>query len=211
MKAGKRTMPHLDDTQLVDALDGRLEAAAAAHAHACEDCRARLTEMREMLGVLAAVDVPEPSPLFWDHFPTRVNRAIDAPAAPQRWFTPARVVWGSAAAVLAVVLLLVPGAAVLNRVAPWPVLNGVESQPVLNGVEPWPVLNGVEPWPDDLDADDAWALMRIVAEEIDYEDARQIGVAPRAGSIERAAMELSESERAELARLIEQELQRTGA
>jgi hypothetical protein len=53
--------------------------------------------------------------------------------------------------------------------------------------------------------------MRIVAEEIDYEDARQIGVAPRAGSIERAAMELSDSERAELARLIERELKRTGA
>lgn len=199
-------MHHLDDAQLVDGVDGRLDAAAAAHADTCEHCRARLGATRRMLGTLAAVEVPDPSPLFWEHFPMRVSRAIDAPAAPPRWFTPARLVWGTAGVVVMVALLLIP---VLNRVAPWPVLNRVEpASATAPAGKPWP-----EPWPadDDLDADEAWALMRIVAEEIDYEDAREVGVTPRAGSIERAAMELSDSERAELARLIEQELKRTGA
>lgn len=198
-------MQHLDDTQIVDAVDGRLDAAAAAHAQTCEHCRARLAEMQGMLGLLAAVDVPEPSPLFWDHFPSRVSRAIDATAAPQRWFTPARLGWGSAAVLIVVLLLVVP-----SRLMP----PAGQDQPVEGAVHSTSTIsNPLEPWPteDDLDADDAWALMRIVAEEIDYEDARQIGVAPRAGSIERAAMELSDSERAELARLIERELKRTGA
>jgi hypothetical protein len=198
-------MRHLDDTQIVDAVDGRLDAAAAAHAQTCEHCRARLAEMQGMLGLLAAVDVPEPSPLFWDHFPSRVSRAIDATAAPQRWFTPARLGWGSAAVLIVVLLLVVP-----SRLMP----PAGQDQPVEGAVDSTSTIsNPLEPWPteDDLDADDAWALMRIVAEEIDYEDARQIGVAPRAGSIERAAMELSDSERAELARLIERELKRTGA
>jgi hypothetical protein len=202
VKARKKTMQHLDDTQLVDAVDGRLDAAAAAHAHACEHCRARVTELRQMLGALA-VDVPEPSPLFWDHFPSRVSRAIDATAAPQRWFTPARLVWSSAAALLVVALLVVPRVMPPTGEGP-PEGAGDSASAALNYSEPWPTT-------DDLDADEAWALLRIVAEEIEYEDARQIGVAPRAGSIERAAMELSDSERAELARLIEQELKRTGA
>jgi hypothetical protein len=195
-------MQHLDDTQLVDAVDGRLDEAAAAHADACEQCRARLTELRRMLGALAAVDVPEPSPLFWDHFPSRVSRAIDVPAAPQRWFTPARLVWSSAAALVVVAVLLVPRVMSPAGEGP-PEGHGDSTSTVPNSLEPWPA-------DDDLEADEAWALVRSVAEDIDYEDAHQIGVAPRAGSIERAAMELSDSERAELARLIEQELKRTG-
>jgi hypothetical protein len=198
-------MQHLDDTQLVDAVDGRLDAAAAAHAHACEQCQARLSEMRRMLGALA-VDVPEPSPLFWDHFPSRVSRAIDTTAVPQPWVTPARLVWGSAAGLVMVALLLLLPPRVMS-----PAGEGSPSDGA--GDSTSTVLNYLEPWPadDDLDADEGWALVRSVAEEIDYEDARQIGVAPRAGSIERAAMELSDGERAELARLIEQELKRTGA
>ena len=199
-------MYHLDDTQLVDAVDGRLDAATAAHAHACEQCQARLNEMRRMLGALAAVDVPEPSPLFWDHFPSRVSRAIDPTAAPQPWFTPARLVWGSAAGLVMVALLLLLAPRVMSPAGEGSPTDGA-------GDSTSTALNHLEPWPadDDLDADEAWALVRSVAEDIDYEDARQIGVAPRAGSIERVAMELSDSERAELARLIEQELKRTGA
>ncbi|MEX1126934.1 MAG: hypothetical protein WD227_09470 [Vicinamibacterales bacterium] len=196
-------MQHLDDTQLVDAVDGRLDAATAAHAEACDTCGARVTEMREALRGLAAVDVPEPSPLFWDHFPSRVSRAIDAAAAPQRWFTPARLVWGSAAALIVVLLLLLPSRVMSPAGEGRQENAGDSTSTMLNDLEPWPTS-------DDLDADEAWALMRIVAEDIDYEDARQIGVAPRAGSIERAAMELSDGERAELARLIEQELKRSG-
>lgn len=209
-------MQHLDDTQLVDAVDGRPDAAAAAHADACAQCRARLAEMRRMLGALAAVDVPEPSPLFWDHFPSRVTRAIDVPAAPQRWFTAGRLVWSSAAALVVVALLLVPRVMSPTSDEPLPdaVVNRVEpASAKAPAGEPGLVSNPLEPWSadDDLEADEAWALVRSVAEDIDYEDAHQIGVAPRAGSIERAAMELSDSERAELARLIEQELKRTGA
>lgn len=194
-------MHHLSETQIVDAVDGRLDAAAAAHLAACGPCGARVAELHELMRALPAVDVPEPSPLFWDHFPSRVSRAIDAPAAPRRWCSPAGLLWGSAAAAVIVLgLLLMP-----MRTVP------VDDAPVTAALARPSATLLADPFDDDLETDDAWALVRSVAEDLDYDDARQIGVAPRAGSIDRVALELSADERAELARLIEQELRRTGA
>ncbi len=63
----------------------------------------------------------------------------------------------------------------------------------------------------DIDTDEAWALVRTFAAEVHYDDAHAAGVVPVAGSIDRAATEMSDEERAELVRLIEDELKRTGA
>ena len=53
--------------------------------------------------------------------------------------------------------------------------------------------------------------MRSVAADLDYDAAMEAGIVPRPGAIERAAVELDDDERAELVRLIEAELKRTGA
>jgi len=185
---------HLSETQLVEAVEGRLEAASAAHVAGCQTCGTRVTELQGVMRILSDASVPEPSPLFWEHFPSRVSRAIDAPPAAAGWFLPARWAWGSVAAVTLVAVMLLLG----------PMRTAVDDE--------YPVTADVaEGLQDDLDADEAWALVRSVADGLDYEDAREAGVSPRAGSIERIAMELSADERAELARLIEQELKRTGA
>ena len=69
------------------------------------------------------------------------------------------------------------------------------------------------PNPDavDIENDEAWAIVRSFADELHYDDARDAGVVPGPGSVERAAIELSPDERAELLRIIETELKRAGA
>lgn len=196
MRERESAVRHLDDIQAIDAIDGRLDAAAAAHVSACGSCRARVDGLRGVMRTLTETGVPEPSPLFWDHFPARVNRALDAPVPSSGWFTPARLVWGSAVGVvLMLVLLLLP----------------FGTGPVEDAGDALPIAEITEPFPDDIDADEAWALVRSMADDLRYEDARDAGVVPRAGSIDRVAMELSASERAELARLIQLEMKQTGA
>lgn len=191
---------HLDDAQMVDAVDGRLDQAAAAHLASCASCESRQRTLRDVLQSVAENDsVPEPSPLFWEHFPSRVRRAIDTPPQPQGWLNPSRWVWGAAAALVVLVLLLVSAR------------QGSVVPPGNPQGDAAPQLAAVEPVPDDLDNDEAWAMVRAVAEAVDYDDVQEAGLTPRAGSVDRAASELSANERAELARLIAQELKGTGA
>jgi hypothetical protein len=58
---------------------------------------------------------------------------------------------------------------------------------------------------------DAWVALEAMAQDLDFEDAQAIGIASRPGSAERIVAELDDDERAELARLIEEEMKRNGA
>ena len=62
---------------------------------------------------------------------------------------------------------------------------------------------------DDMDADEAWSLVRSVADDLDYDAVREAGVAPASGAVDRAATELSPSEQTALVKLLEEELKRT--
>jgi hypothetical protein len=53
--------------------------------------------------------------------------------------------------------------------------------------------------------------VRTAAQDFVYEDAEAAGIAPQAGAAERAVAEMSNEERAELARLLDFEMKRTGA
>lgn len=202
------TTSHLNDAQIVEAVDGRVDPAAAAHLAGCRTCGDRVSELRSMLQSVASVDVPEPSPLFWDHFPARVSRAIEA--APQRgggggWLSASRWIWGSAAtAAVVMVLMLLP----LRRDTVAPPTGKVETPHVIVSSDSDAEVA------ESLEGDEAWDMVRSVAEETDYDEVQAGGLAPRAGSLERAAMELNSDERAELGRLVAQEIQeikRTGA
>jgi hypothetical protein len=61
-----------------------------------------------------------------------------------------------------------------------------------------------------LEEDEAWSVIRGLAAGLDDDEARAAGVAPRPGAADSIAMELSDTERAELARLIDAELKRIG-
>jgi len=201
------SMPHLDDAQMLDAVDGRADADAVSHLAACGSCRARVDELRTVMLTVGDADVPEPSPLFWDHFPVRVSRAIDASPQPRAWQSASRWLWGSASAAgVVVVMLLLPMRRDVAAPAPAPQVSDAA------------ISAAVEPAPEDYESDEAWAMVRAVAEDVDYDEVQEVGLTPRAGSVESAAMDLTAAERAELARLIEQDsrltkerLKRTGA
>ena len=78
--------------------------------------------------------------------------------------------------------------------------------PVAANDVPLPVLTL-----DDLDEDEAWAVVRAAAEDLDADAAAAAGLAPPAGSAERLAAQLTAEEQAELIRLVETELKRSGA
>jgi predicted anti-sigma-YlaC factor YlaD len=191
-------MAHLDSLQLVDALEEALPEVED-HLRQCPACRAQLDELRAALDSVRADVPPEPSPLFWNHFASRVNARIDRrdsvpAAAPERGWLPHALAWcGVLALVLAVVSIIVaptrpiapPGATAAEQLAASPAETGLEE-------------------------DEAWSVIRGLAAGLDDDEARAAGVAPRPGAADSIAMELSDTERAELARLIDAELKRIG-
>ena len=104
---------HLTPEALVDLAEGTRPESAAPHLAACAHCRAQLADLREMLPAVADAAVPEPSPLFWDHFSQRVHDAVAADAARTRGWRAVvrRFAWQRAsfepAAVLALLLVMV--------------------------------------------------------------------------------------------------------
>jgi hypothetical protein len=191
-------MRHLDDVELVDWIDRALPQSRAAHLDACAACRERADALRQELERLqtASSDVPEPSPLFWTHFSHRVHDAVcELPEPPDRaaWFRPAY--WTAAAA--AVVLAAIAIAWNVGRSAP-PADTRLASAPTESAA---PLS---DPSNINLDEDEEWALVRIMADDVQWEDAQEAGLTVSPGSAERVALELSSAERQELARLLTQ-------
>jgi len=81
---------HLSSQEFVDALDLNLAPGRHTHLAECPSCQTQLAELRVLME--AAADggaVPEPSPLFWEHFQARVRTAVEAEAAsaaPVSWW-----------------------------------------------------------------------------------------------------------------------------
>ena len=63
----------------------------------------------------------------------------------------------------------------------------------------------------DLEADEAWALVRALAEDMDEEQMDDEGVSAGAGAAERLTQRLTDAERIELARLLQEQLRLAGA
>jgi hypothetical protein len=104
---------HLTPSQFVQAAEDTLDARGAAHLGSCDECRQTVDGLRAALLDAAGVDVPEPSPLFWNGFSARVRAATAEVPAPRAWWKPASwIAIGSlsaAAIVLAVSLRTPPG------------------------------------------------------------------------------------------------------
>jgi hypothetical protein len=165
-------------------------------------------EIDAILREVGDADVPEPSPLFWDHFASRVNAAIDAPAGGRPWWQlPASLAWSAAAIVFVVAVL----GLYMVRPAHAPARESVPTAQEANRDVDATVVPATETDIVDMESDEAWAIVRSFADELAYDDAREAGVVPSAGAIEHEAAALSAAERAELVRLIENDLKRTGA
>jgi hypothetical protein len=70
-------MTHLTEAQFIDVLEAGapVDGPLASHLAVCEACQTALAELTDVLSEARAVSLPEPSPLFWDHFSRRVRAA----------------------------------------------------------------------------------------------------------------------------------------
>ena len=196
---------HLQPDELIDLAEGTRAESSATHLAECAVCRLQLEELKAMMSAAADLDVPEPSPLFWDHFSARVRQAVNAEGAPRRSFwTWPRVVIPAvsvAIAVLAVAVTLNRGSAgggttPSPTVVPAPVALPVASVDLLADLQ--------------SAGDTALTLVAELSSDMDFETARDAGLAAR-GSAEHAVTHLTGSELRELQRLLQEELARSGA
>jgi hypothetical protein len=208
-------MNHLNDVEFVDLIDGRLASARLRHAEECGACRARADGLRAALAQAADDGAWEPSPLFWDHFGSRVSEAIrnEAPIGAQErswsaWLrSPARALF-AAASVAVLMVVAVAWRATLHApaVSQTSVISTAPAAPLPGDTDAIAPDGG-----EDLDSDAAWAVVRSAADGLGWDGAHAAGLSARPGSAERIALELTAAERVELARLIQGELKRPGA
>ena len=152
----------------------------------------------EILAALREVEVPEPSPLFWDHLSKRVHDAVAAEPVPSvSWTSRFNVAWaGGIVAALAIVVL-----SVTLSVRHQPPYAGaaVSLTPVADVAA---VSNPLPPLEDDA----SWAVMGDLASEMDFEQAGAAGLSVTPGAADRALNQLSGDEQRAVVELLQQEI-----
>ncbi|HEY2152709.1 MAG TPA: hypothetical protein VGH34_18010 [Vicinamibacterales bacterium] len=196
---------HLNADQLIDLAEGASDEASAPHLSSCAACRQQLADLRAMMTTVAEVEVPEPSPLYWDHLSSRVSAAVAAEPARRSWWIGV-LSWpqllmpaASMVAVMLVVALLVNGrgsAPAVSDGSPAAAADVLPSRELLNEA-------------GSLTADPSLSLVADLAKNMDAESAGEAGLAA-SGSAEHAVVHLSDAELRELRRLLADELTHTG-
>jgi hypothetical protein len=192
-------LTHLTPQQLIDLADGVRDEASVPHLSQCDDCRAVLSDLRNTIMEAADVEVPEPSPLFWEHFSARVRGEVAREArtgAPvpfgtsiRRWWRVAVPTAAAAAIILAVVATF--------RTDP-------EQTGPAAAVAPAPIdLTSAAAGPDE---EAALALLGDLLAETTWDDVTAAGIRSGPGSLEGALYDLTSTERIELRRLLDEEL-----
>jgi len=210
-------MTHLTDLELLAIAEGNDGDGAPAHLDACGACREKLAALRDALNLAAAVEIPEPSPLFWDHFSARVQSSLqdvepgttlDQGTGWRRWGYGSPFV--KVATATAVLLLAVIASLTLRTTAPDSTTKRPDTILGTAGPAPGESTAALIGDPND-DADGAWALVRDAADDVTWDDAVASGWIVPAGSADEAALTLTAEERGELVHLLLEETKRTGA
>jgi hypothetical protein len=177
-------------------IEGTADAPARRHVEICDRCRREVTALAHVVGELRAVEMPEPSPLFWDHLSRRIGervRATDpAPAsAGDVWRWPRARAVLSVAALCALVGVLVIGA---NRQPAGPAVSR-------------PARGSGEVGLDRRNPAVAWQTVMEVASTVEWNGADPV-VLPQ-GAADRRAFELTAEERRALASLLRAEIEQS--
>ena len=180
--------PHFSPQEFVEAIEGTLVQARLDHLSACGECRAGVMELRQLVSnVEAAAPVPEPSPLFWDHFRARVREATTT--APP----PARSWWAASLGPIVGVLVGASAVALVLLLRPVP--------PVVTPDEPVTTTVIAE---SPLD-EGSWELVRGIASGLSIDDVESVAT-PRAGTADAAIDELTPAQREQLAKMLRAEI-----
>jgi hypothetical protein len=200
---GGRAIPHLAGHELVDALDGTLDAGRLAHVSGCPSCTAHLEEIRAIAGEAQAVDVPEPPAFFWNQLSARVRASIAEEPLPRSWSLRWRR-WNRPACAIAAVVVIAGILASVTALRPRSSDNA--EPPAAAALQIQDDGDAGEDVFAEIEADEAWALVRALAEDLDHDQMEGEGVSARPGAANYLTSELTAAERIELARLLEEQL-----
>jgi hypothetical protein len=191
-------MTHLTPQELISALDGALDRERQAHADTCDACRRELRDLDAIMTKVAdASNVPEPSPLFWDHFTARVREAVSEEAVPtaQSWW---RAAWAPLVVVMAVVICAATVVAVKVR----------QRTPA---AAPAAVITVADAPDDDLsgtsDEGSATAMAAAMG-DLSWDQAREANLVPTRYTVDSAVASLTDAQRRELIRLVQEAIRR---
>lgn len=185
-------MTHLTSEQLIEAAEGAIPAERFPHLDQCETCRANVATLRALVADVGDTsDVPEPSPLFWEHLSRRVREATaeEPVPAPARWWN---VAWRP------VVALAMVGGAVALAV----LVRGGSVQPPA-AVQPAEVVASAA---ETAVSDDSVDVVTAVAGDMSFDELRAADLIPSRGAVDLAVSSLTEAQQRELMRLVREEL-----
>jgi len=201
---------HLTPEQLIDHLEGAGDPGAAAHVRSCEMCREQLSGLQSAIPAAAACEVPDPPPVFWHQLSWRVHEAVAAEGSAERqWrsLPPLRVSWsraalaGVAAAVALAVYSTVPRPlTVPGRPAPAAITLPGGVEPSAAVLQPFGVAD-----------DPSLALVADLAGEADPDALTRAGWTNHAGGVDEVVTTLTDEERLELQRLLQEALEKRDA
>ncbi len=183
---------HLSADEHLAALERTLSEERQAHVSDCRTCQDALARTQAVIAAVRSDDVPEPSPLFWDHFSARVHAATAADAAPasSRYGWRVWVTLVSAAAACALVLVVRNGPAATRGAGP----RAADVAAVRSS----------EPAADTADAEPFAAVMQM-ASSLSSDDLS--GVVSAAGGDTPLVEDLNPAERAAFVRLLHAEME----
>lgn len=203
-------MKHLSPSEFVDLADGTLPPGRAGHAEGCDACRAQGALVREALRATSAPEIPEPSPLFWEHFSARVREGVATQELRTAWsWLGGREPWRLAAA-FAIVVAVVSTAWLVRapRSSPSQVVAPVTHEHSASTLVPnhsGDINAGVDPGNAEV-----WAVLTAAAADMAIEDAGAAGMKPHPAAVDRAVQGMNTAELNELGRLLQSELKRSG-
>ena len=181
---------HLSPQEFIDAVDGALASDRAEHLEGCDACRGEVVALQTAVrDAVSGADLPEPSPLFWNHFSERVRAATRVeplPAGRHGWFTGWRAVlaMGTMAAAVAVAVTLQVRRPQVAPASPSAVVS--ENVPAV--------------------ADDgSWDVMVLLASDLSADDLHGMA-GPRPGAADALTSNLTVEQRKELVRLLKAEM-----
>jgi hypothetical protein len=205
-------MTHLRDTEFIDFAEGTLAASRAAHLDACTSCRTRAEEIAAALREASAVEMPEPSPLYWEHFSARVHDQVAHETLDRgvSWTTIAVRVLTPLAAAAALTIAIVSGGVLPRLAQNAPSATSAAVAPNhAAGVEP----TEVTPLPStDTDAAvdaknaEVWDVLTAAASDMAIDDAHAAGMGIRPGAVDHAVTHMNQAELTELGRLLQTEM-----
>lgn len=152
----------------------------------------------EIIAALREVEVPEPSPLFWDHLSQRVHEAVAVEPVPSpTWTSRFNFAWASGIVAAVAVAVLAVTLSVRHQPAAGP---GAAAVPAVADVA---AASNALP---SLEDDASWAVMGELASEMDFDEAGAAGLTVAPGAAEGALSQLSGDEQRAVVELLQQEI-----